>query len=635
MRAAIACGAALFVVYALTSAPGNTVWDSGEFVAAAASWGIPHPPGTPLYVTIARAWMLLLGWLSPARAVNLLSAAATAAAAACAAWWIARIMGSTLTGLAAGLCAGAMTTAWSSATETEAYATALLLAMGMLIAADRAGREEGGGALALTAYLIALAVPMHLSALVAAPAAIMLAARAPDGSWRRRDAALLLSAAVIAAGVGRASAAIAAIGAAGLFAAVVISPRGSRMGAMRAAGAVALGLSAIAIMHFRALHDPAINSYNPSTWLATWEVIGRRPFGSFALWPRNAPLWLQFVQFLEYVDWQVALGLSPHAAPTVARTAATLAYIALGVVGARAHRRADARTWRAVLLLALCASIGLVIYLNFYPGFSLGYGMKLEASHHEVRERDYFFVLAFWTWGIWAGIGAVWLARRVRPALGVAGLALAALPIALNWQPMDRSRGPERDTASIFARALLWGTPQRALLLTHSDEDTFTLWETTIAEHQRTDVTVFVWSFLYTDFGREQLARRDSIIVDTTQATMFGIADAVRRRGRSLAVAYVPDTTALSMIGGRWMLRGLTWVPADGSPVPMAGGLLVDTLAARQFADVFRSQSLPEPDPIDWLPRHSLRLVRCPEQWLAVARKEAPEEKLDSACKLK
>ena len=54
-RAAFACGATMFVVYALTSAPGNTVWDSGEFIAAAASWGIPHPPGTPLYVTIARA----------------------------------------------------------------------------------------------------------------------------------------------------------------------------------------------------------------------------------------------------------------------------------------------------------------------------------------------------------------------------------------------------------------------------------------------------------------------------------------------------------------------------------------------------------------------------------------------------
>jgi hypothetical protein len=625
----------MFVVYALTSAPGNTVWDSGEFIAAAASWGIPHPPGTPLYVTIARAWMLLFGFLSPARAVNLLSAAATAASAACVAWWISRITGGWVMGLAAGLCAGAMTTAWGSATETEAYATAMLLAMAMLLAGDRAGREERGHALALTAYLIALAVPMHLSALVAAPPAILLATRTPNGEWRRTDAALLLAVAVLAAGVGRASAPIALAGAAGIIAACAFAARARRVEMLRAAAGVALALSAIAIMHYRAFHDPALSEGDARTWQGTWEIVGRRLYGSFALWPRNAPLWLQFAQFFEYADWQVALGISPHAMPSPPRTAITLAYIALGVAGARAHRRIDARTWRAILLLFLGASIGLVIYLNFFPGMTLGFGIVPADVHHEVRERDYFFVLAFWAWGIWAGIGAVALAQRIRPSLAPAGLALAALPIALNWHPMDRARGPERDTSSILARALLWGAPHRAFFLTSSDEDTYAVLEATIAERQRTDLTVMVWGWLFTDFGRAQLARRDAIVVDTLPDPMQAFAVAAKRAGRPVAVAYVfPDTTALGMLGGRWMLRGLAFVPADSTAVPVAG-FLVDTLAARAFSRAFPAPELPEPDPIDWLPRHSLRVVRCPEQWLAVARKAAPEQKLDSACKLK
>ncbi len=56
--------------YWATASPGVTFWDSGEFIAALASWGIPHPPATPLYVTIGRAWVLLLGMLPVARAAH-------------------------------------------------------------------------------------------------------------------------------------------------------------------------------------------------------------------------------------------------------------------------------------------------------------------------------------------------------------------------------------------------------------------------------------------------------------------------------------------------------------------------------------------------------------------------------------
>ncbi|MGH7693678.1 MAG: protein O-mannosyl-transferase family, partial [Gemmatimonadaceae bacterium] len=37
-------------VYLATLAPGVTLWDAGEFQSAIRSLGIPHPPGTPLYV---------------------------------------------------------------------------------------------------------------------------------------------------------------------------------------------------------------------------------------------------------------------------------------------------------------------------------------------------------------------------------------------------------------------------------------------------------------------------------------------------------------------------------------------------------------------------------------------------------
>ena len=63
----------------LTLAPGVTLWDSGEFLAAIKTLGIPHPPGTPLYILIGKVWSIAFADLFGfARSINLLSAVCTA-----------------------------------------------------------------------------------------------------------------------------------------------------------------------------------------------------------------------------------------------------------------------------------------------------------------------------------------------------------------------------------------------------------------------------------------------------------------------------------------------------------------------------------------------------------------------------
>ncbi|MEO6878925.1 MAG: DUF2723 domain-containing protein, partial [Gemmatimonadaceae bacterium] len=118
-RAAIAAGAVMLAVYAATLAPGVTFWDAGEFIAAAKSLGIPHPPGTPLFVLALNAWARLLWFLPYAVATNLFSAVCTAGAVALSAAWIARATHAPWWGVAAAITAGAMTSVWQNATETE------------------------------------------------------------------------------------------------------------------------------------------------------------------------------------------------------------------------------------------------------------------------------------------------------------------------------------------------------------------------------------------------------------------------------------------------------------------------------------------------------------------------------------
>src|SRR5262245_26161373 len=192
-------GVLLFFTYVATLAPDVTFWDSGEFLASAHALGIPHPPGTPLFVLALNSWSRLFPFLPFAVATNLFSAVCTAAAAVLTApllrrnfqprGWMGEGGWERRAGwyvLAAALCAGGMSTARLNATETEVYAASLLLAAATLACADRAGRLQSGAWRGLAAYLMMLAVPLHLSALVAAPASVYLASTSEEGlaDWR-------------------------------------------------------------------------------------------------------------------------------------------------------------------------------------------------------------------------------------------------------------------------------------------------------------------------------------------------------------------------------------------------------------------------------------------------------------------
>src|SRR5690554_1608201 len=73
----------VWLLYAWTLGPTTWFWDTSEYIATAHMLGIPHPPGNPLFVLMARAWELVLAPLGlsiPVR-INLFSALMSAGAA--------------------------------------------------------------------------------------------------------------------------------------------------------------------------------------------------------------------------------------------------------------------------------------------------------------------------------------------------------------------------------------------------------------------------------------------------------------------------------------------------------------------------------------------------------------------------
>ncbi len=123
-------------VYALTMAPSLT-WahwgaDGGDFIAAAATGRMPHPPGFPLYMTLARAFVRL-PLRNPAWRLNLLSAVMAAGTVMLTARLLQRQEKSPWIVLAATLSLAFAPLFWSQALITEVYTTAaFFVTLGML-----------------------------------------------------------------------------------------------------------------------------------------------------------------------------------------------------------------------------------------------------------------------------------------------------------------------------------------------------------------------------------------------------------------------------------------------------------------------------------------------------------------------
>ena len=509
-RAAAVAAALVFVLYLATLAPSTAMWDTSEYIVAAYTLGLPHPPGNPLFVLLGRFFAILPIAPNVAMRINILAALCSAVAAAM--WFLItervlvgwlrerwqRIVGGSL----AALIGATAFTVWAQSVVNEKVYTVSLLGLALVSWltvrwCDDPYGFKADSLLVMIAYLSGLGFANHMAGFLALPAvAVAVPLRRPDTMIRWR---LLLA----------------------------------------IAGVLVLGMTPFLTQPLRAAHFPAINEGEPTgcaTEIGVGCTLSKATYDRFmynlnrgqyqkpGLTDRQAPFIAQVEMWWLYFRWQwLRDPLDSH--PGLQQMLATL-FLFLGGLGGYVHWRRDRKSFAYFGPLMFMVTIALIYYMNFKYGSSQAPELG-DTVPREVRDRDYFYLWSFSAWSVWAALGLVFvwetiaaivdperhkgdtdadpLPRRRSWLTAAPVLVIALVPLFANWK--SASRAGQTDTAD-FAADLLNSVEPYGVLITSGDNDTFPLWYAQEVEGIRKDVVVACLSLLNTDWYTRQLLRR-------------------------------------------------------------------------------------------------------------------------------
>jgi hypothetical protein len=507
--AAIAAGV-VFILYLITLAPSTAMWDTSEYIAAASTLGLPHPPGNPFFVLLGRFFAILPIAPNVAMRINILAALCSAGAAGM--WFLItervlvgwlplrwqRIVGGSL----AALIGATAFTVWAQSVVNEKVYTVSLLGLALVSWltvrwCDDPYGPKADRLLVMIGYLSGLGFANHMAGFLALPAvAVAVPLRRFDILLRWR---LLLA----------------------------------------FAGALLLGMTPFLMQPLRAAHFPAINEGEPTgcaTSIAVDCTFSKATYDRFiynfnrgqyqkpGLTDRQAPFVAQVQMWWLYFNWQwLRDPFENH--PALQKMFATLLLL-LGGLGGYVHWKRDRKSFAYFGPLMFMVTIALIYYMNFKYGSSQAQDLG-DSVPREVRDRDYFYLWSFSAWSVWAALGLVFVWETVAALIGPekvgadekAGvlprsrswliaspvLLIALVPLFANWQ--SASRAGQTDTAD-FAADLLNSVEPYGILVTAGDNDTFPLWYAQEVEGIRRDVIVACLSLLNTDWYTRQILRR-------------------------------------------------------------------------------------------------------------------------------
>jgi hypothetical protein len=514
--AATAAAVLVFVLYLLTLGPTTAMWDTSEYIAAAFTMGIPHPPGNPFFVLVGRVFSLLPIAPNVAMRINILAALCSAVSAGM--WflitervlvgWLAQRWQRIVGGALAALIGATAFTVWSQSVVNEKVYTVSLFFFALISwltvrwADDPEGRKADA-LLILVAYLLGLGYSNHPAGFLPGPAvAAAVLIRRPGTLVRWR---LLLA----------------------------------------CVGALILGMTPFATQPIRAAFNPPINEGEPTAcrhglaWDCTFSQgtydafmynFNREQYGKPSLAERQAPLSAQIGMWWLYFKWQW-LRDADATAPVWQQVLAVI-FLILGIFGGYVHWQRDRRSFWFFGPLMFTITAALIFYMNFKYGASQAPELG-DAVPREVRDRDYFYLWSYSAWSVWAALGLVFvwetlaaLVQSTRTKVGTTlldlptnkgwmtaspVLLLAVVPLFGNWGASTKASDT---TTRDFAHDLLNSVEPYGILVTVGDNDTFPLWYAQEVEGIRRDVVVANTSLLNTDWYVRQIIRRPTYDYD-------------------------------------------------------------------------------------------------------------------------
>ncbi len=556
---------ALFT-YMYTMQPSTPYWDCGEFASAAAALQVPHPPGSPLWTILGRFAMMLPTYTDIVARYNFFSVLSSALTILILYLSVVRLikmwrgepksMADAMTtfggALIAALCYTFTDSFWFNALECEVYAFgSLFIALVpyiMLVWCDHADEEHNEKYMLLAAYVMGLSLGVHQLALLNIFPCFMIIyyrrrSNVTTGTWLGMVAAsivaffiafkLVLSWIVEWLGNGGGSAAFVYF----LFMATIYGLYWSHKQrralinvSLWSALLLFLGYSTYYMIMVRAAQEPPMNQWHANDFKTITKFINRDQYGYRPPWPRqvgdqqsdpsNDPtfknysgnwdfLWRYQVDHMynRYLAWNFIGRVSQDQDSGTDWSKTWGIPFFLGLFGIYWHFKRDPK--RALTLLAAFIFFGWLtaLYQN--------------QQDPQPRERDYFYVGAFYFYAMWVGIGATgimeWMrGRGTSPVLkegqkdtekkepipvpvgdgnvGLLGGALAAMVILV---PLNQCAGlAGMATGKSFAETSKWHEYSRAhnnipfeyaynqlqscepnaILFTAGDNDTFPLW---------------------------------------------------------------------------------------------------------------------------------------------------------------
>jgi len=309
-----------FIIYFTTMAPTVSFWDCGEFIATSYSLGVPHPPGSPLFLIIGRLFSMLPLSSDIAFRVNLISPTISALANMLLYLIIVKVVVHwrksvsnindvivVFGGALVGALAFAFTDShWFNAVEAEVYAmstffTAIVVWL-ILHWSERAEEKGNERYILIIAYMVGLAIGVHLLNLLALPfIALVIYFRKQEFEWKSFIITVLLTGItflLIHNGIIKGLPRLAS--SAGLFAvvAVIIALVGAMIWAVvshkqilsiifTSFVLIVIGYSTYTMVFIRSNQNPAIDVGEPNTIQSAIAYMEREQYGSVSQLPRK------------------------------------------------------------------------------------------------------------------------------------------------------------------------------------------------------------------------------------------------------------------------------------------------------------------------------------------------------------